>query len=87
MAVLYINKSESRCGACNKGADPDEESHITLLGWAAVNDKMKGCGAEFDALSTDYMGFPGLEEEIQKMRPDLPYLGEKFGKNADRSNQ
>jgi hypothetical protein len=37
-ARLYINKSESRCGACNRGADPYEESHLTLTGWAAVND-------------------------------------------------
>jgi hypothetical protein len=77
MATLYINKSESRCGACDKGADPYEESHITLTGWFAINDNMKGCGAEFDALSTDYVGFPGLEQEIQLMRPDLPYLGER----------
>ena len=75
MATLYINKSESRCGACNKGCDPYEESHITLLGWFATNDKMQGCGAIFDSLSTDYIGFPGLEEAIKEMRPDLPYVG------------
>ena len=74
MATLYINKSESRCGACNKGADPYEESHITLVGWAAVNDKMKGCGAEFTDLSTDYVNFPGLQDAIREMRPDLPYI-------------
>jgi len=75
MATLYINKSESRCGACGKGADPYEESHITLLGWFAVNDKMKGCGATFDAVASDYFDFPGLKESIQKMRPDLPWVG------------
>lgn len=78
MTTLYINKSESRCGACDGGADPDEESHITLLGWRAVNDNMKGCGAEFTELSTDYVGFPGLEEAIKEMRPDLPYVGERM---------
>ncbi len=75
MTTLYINKSESRCGACNKGCDPYEESHITLLGWFATNDKMKGCGAEFDSVSSDYVGFPGLAEAIKEMRPDLPYIG------------
>lgn len=75
MATLYINKSESRCGACNGGADPYEESHITLLGWAAINDKMKGCGVEFDSVSSDYVGFPGLKQAIIDMRPDLPYIG------------
>lgn len=74
MVTLYINKSESRCGGCNRGADPYEESHITLLGWAAVNDKMKGCGAEFTDLSTDYVNFPGLLEAIRDMRPDLPFI-------------
>jgi hypothetical protein len=57
------------------GCDPYEESHITLLGWAAYNDKMKGCGAEYDAVSSDYQGFPGLEEAIKEMRPDLPWMG------------
>ena len=80
MTVLYINKSESRCGACDKGCDPYEESHITLLGWHATNDKMKGCGAEYTAVSTDYIGFPGLIDAIKEMRPDLPFLGEGFGR-------
>ena len=75
MTTLYINKSESRCGACNKGCDPDEESHITLLGWHATNDRMKGCGATFTAVSTDYINFPGLNEAIVRMRPDLPFIG------------
>jgi hypothetical protein len=75
-ATLYINKSESRCGYCNSGADPYEEYHVTLLGWRAVNDKMKGCGALFDSVSSDYVGFPGLKEAILEMRPDLPYVGQ-----------
>jgi hypothetical protein len=75
MATLYINKSESRCGACDKGCDPYEESHITLLGWHAYNDKMQGCGAEFDSLSSDYYGWTELEEAIKEMRPDLPWMG------------
>lgn len=73
MTTLYINRSESRCGACNKGCDPYEESHITLLGWFAINDKMAGCGAQFTEVSSDYHGWPGLEEEIVRIRPDLPY--------------
>lgn len=75
MATLYINKSESRCGACNQGCDPYEESHITLLGWFATNDRMKGCGAVFDSVGSDYVGMPGLVEAIKDMRPDLPYIG------------
>lgn len=74
MAILYINKSESRCGACSKGADPYELQHDTLLGWFARDDYMKGCGAVFDAVSSDYVNFPGLDEDIQRMRPDLPFM-------------
>lgn len=75
MSTLYINKSDSRCGACNKGCDPYEESHITLLGWFATNDNMKGCGVEFTSVSTDYQNWEGLDEAIKLMRPDLPYIG------------
>ena len=75
MTTLYINKSESRCGECNKGCDPYEETHITLLGWFATNDKMKGCGARFTDVSSDYVGMPGLADAIKLMRPDLPYHG------------
>lgn len=73
MVTLYINKSESRCGGCSKGCDPHELSHETLLGWFATNDKMKGCGAEYTDVSSDYINFPGLAEAIKEMRPDLPY--------------
>ena len=75
MATLYINKSESRCGNCDKGCDPYEESHITLLGWSAVNDNMKGCGATYDSVSSDYAGMPDLVKAIKEMRPDLLYIG------------
>ena len=74
MATLYINRSDSRCGACNKGADPYEESHITLLGWYAVNDNMKGCGAVFDSVSSDYNDFGSLYDRIEEIRPDLPFI-------------
>jgi len=75
MAVLYINKSESRCGDCNRGCDPYEESHITALGWYVWNDKIKGCGAEFTEVSSDYVGMAELVLSIKEMRPDLPYTG------------
>lgn len=71
-ATLYINKSDSRCGACDKGADPYELTHDTLLGWAAVNDRMKGCGATFTAVSSDYFHITG--DELSAMRPDLPVV-------------
>jgi hypothetical protein len=75
MATLYIDKSDSTCGACGKGADPYEESHITLVGWHAINGQTKGCGAVYDAVSSHYSFLGGLEERIEEMRPDLPWLG------------
>lgn len=74
MSTLYINRSESRCGACNKGCDPYEESHITLVGWFAVSDKMLGCGAVFDSVSSDYR-WTEIEKDFKQMRPDLPWIG------------
>lgn len=74
MATLFIDKSDSTCGACGKGADPYEESHITLMGWYAVNDNIKGCGAKFDSVSTHYNNLGGLEDRIEEMRPDLPFI-------------
>ncbi len=74
MVTLYINRSESRCGGCDKGADPYEESHITLMGWAAINDNMKGCGAVYTSVSSDYNDITDLYGGIKAMRPDLPFL-------------
>lgn len=74
MVTLYIDKSESMCGGCGKGCDPYEESHITLLGWHAVNDKMKGCGAVYTELDSHY-NMIGLIESIRDIRPDLPWIG------------
>ena len=74
-ATLYINKSESRCGACGLGCSPYEVTHHTLMGYGAWDDDMAGCEARFTAVSSDYVGFPGLEDAIQQMRPDLPFLG------------
>lgn len=67
MATLFINPSKSRCGACNKNADPYEDAHIME---SMVGD---GCGAVFDKLSTDYVNYHELYESIQRMRPDLPF--------------
>jgi hypothetical protein len=69
MATLFINRNDSRCGACNRNADPFESAHLneTMYG--------EGCGATYDAVSSDYSGVPGLYERIREMRPDLPFVG------------
>lgn len=69
MSTLFINRSDSRCGACNRNADPHEPGHhmVTMRG--------EGCGVEYDAVSTDYFDFEGLHDRIREMRPDLPFGG------------
>lgn len=69
--VLFINRSESRCGSCNGGALLSEEYHNTLLGWRAVDDHMEGCGEKYTAVSSDYFG---MEVDISALRPDLPWV-------------
>lgn len=74
--ILFINRSESRCGSCNGGADPYEDSHITLTGWRAINDHMEGCGEPYTAVSSDYWG---IEVDVRAIRPDLPYINRNAG--------
>lgn len=69
MAVLFINRWDSRCGACGRGASPREMSHHTVLSYAGPSE---GCGAYFEALSSDYAG-DAIREAAQKLRPDLPW--------------
>ena len=76
-AVLYINRSESRCGACNRSALPGDTRHETPCGW----DRHPGCGALFVAVSTDYAG---TEAVVQAMRPDLPFVGPLAQPGGDR---
>ena len=69
MSTLFINHSKSRCGACNRNADPYEETHanVTMAG--------EGCGARYTQVSTDYFQMADLVSRIKEMRPDLPYVG------------
>lgn len=51
MAVIYINRSNSRCGECGKGAFPSENAHLTQAGYVRG---VKGCGAIWTAVGSDY---------------------------------
>lgn len=53
MARLIINRSDSRCGNCGKGASPHENAHLTILGYAEHNSP--GCGEEWDSVESDYI--------------------------------
>lgn len=66
--VLIVGGWESRCGACNKGADPYEARHVTVLpglsGHAATRD---GCGIRW----THVAPTEDLNPEAIRIRPDL----------------
>lgn len=75
-AILIIDRNDSRCSACGKGASPHENRHRTRLGYGD-HDGM-GCGALFTSVGSNYTG---MYRHVQPMRPDIPWL-DLFGRNA-----
>ena len=71
MATLIINRSDSRCGACNKGAYPQQTHHIDVAGWTP--QRGGGCGAEFTEMTSDYIGLQ-QEQAMMSLRPDLDLI-------------
>jgi hypothetical protein len=70
-STLYIDSWSSECSACGHGADPDEDAHITRLGYGDHNGQ--GCGAVFVAVSSHYGDY--MKDRVMEMRPDLPWEG------------
>ncbi|AXH49274.1 hypothetical protein HWB76_gp128 [Streptomyces phage Blueeyedbeauty] len=56
MAQLIMNRTDSRCGNCNKPADLYESGHHTILGY--TENGQPGCGEEWDSVSSDYVNMP-----------------------------
>jgi hypothetical protein len=73
MATLFIDRNASYCGACQRGADPKEESHETVLSWSGPE---KGCGVLYTEVASHYVG-GGIEDRVREMRPDLPWSERK----------
>lgn len=70
MATLEIGTWSSKCLECNGGADPNEKTHKTLMGYG-VKEGEKGCGVKWDTVTTGYVN---LEKRVQQMRPDLKFV-------------
>jgi len=70
--TLYVNKSESRCGNCNKSCSPYELQHDQVYGPG------EGCGIVWKYIDSDYMGLR-INAWAAKMRPDLIYVGPDTG--------
>lgn len=64
--TLYINRSDSVCGNCGKGANPHSKSHDVVLGYNPED----GCGKVWTKVSTMSYGM-GINDIIAQMRPDL----------------
>lgn len=75
MSTLIVNRSESRCGDCGRGADPHELSHDTVLGYGGPYGP--GCGVVWDSVASDYVGMH-MQEITANMRPDLTWVGDDF---------
>jgi hypothetical protein len=68
-AVLFINRSDSRCGHCGKGTLTNAKRHDWVAGYG---DRKKGCGAMFVMTSSDYGRGVVSDERLREIRPDLP---------------
>lgn len=67
--VLIINRTDSKCGACGRGADPYAKSHDKVIGYKPG----PGCGATWTHVTSSYRG-GGIEEATLEMRPDLDWF-------------
>lgn len=67
--ILRIDRTMSYCGACNRSCDPYEKSHTKKSGY----DQHDGCGATYTHVTARCM-YPGLDERIKEMRPDLELI-------------
>ena len=65
--TLYIDRSDSSCGACGLPAVPEQVTHDEVYGY----NKGVGCGARFTHVSTHYMG---MDDRVREMRPDLIFV-------------
>lgn len=64
-ATLFIGRFSSHCNNCGAGADPDEKSHVTKMGYGSYGE---GCGIEWTHVAAEYTH---MDDLVAGMRPDL----------------
>jgi hypothetical protein len=69
--ALVIDTSWSYCGACGKGAYPQQQAHIDVAGWTPI--PKGGCGCRWEHVTSSYSG-PGIKKAATDMRPDLEWI-------------
>lgn len=73
MKILFINRNDSKCGVCGKGALPYEKTHATIAAYNQTENGKPGCGAEWTHISS-YYGGDGIKLASMKLRPDLIWI-------------
>lgn len=68
MNTLIINRSDSQCSNCGKGANPNAKHHTEVLGYGPASE---GCGQLFTHVTSNYYG---MRDVCEVMRPDLIWI-------------
>jgi hypothetical protein len=61
-ATVVIDRWSSTCNNCGKGADPNEDSHKTVLGYSVLEGEKEGCGIVWKFAYDNYSPGDGLYE-------------------------
>lgn len=70
--LLIIDNWSSRCGACGKGAFPEDTHHIRAAGYTVKQPNTEGCGKKFTHVTSYYVSTQrDIRAELEKQRPDL----------------
>lgn len=69
--ALVIDTSWSYCGACGRGAYPNQQAHIDVAGWRPK--KGDGCGARWEYVTSNYAG-ENIKRACLEVRPDLEWM-------------
>jgi hypothetical protein len=67
--TLVIDRSWSYCGACGRGAFPDQDTHADVAGW--FPEPAAGCGVRWTSVTSMYFD---AKDDVVDMRPDLAWI-------------
>lgn len=68
--IIEVDSWFSRCCSCGEQVLPHEETHAQVSGYGP---KKPGCGVRFTHITPTFI-YPGIENIVRDMRPDLIYV-------------
>lgn len=71
--ALIVDRFHSSCGACGKGANPNQETHRDVLTYMVGVTKDAGCGVRWTQIASAYIG-PNSKKAATDLRPDLEWI-------------